>query len=120
MDDMLRTPIIWFAVVVLFPVVHPWGMRFLFRQVQMKWFAISSVAVIGAFYFLSTAHPGLLLRYSGPKDAGGIATIHLAYEWAAVAGLVGWVEKIKKANTLVMVAVSVIGIVVLLLGFWVA
>jgi hypothetical protein len=120
MDDMLRTPLIWIAVLILFPAVHPWGMRFLFRQVQMKWFVVSSIAVIGVLYLISTAHPGLLLRYSGPKDAGGIATIHLAYEWAAVAGLVGWVEKVKKASTVLMAGISVIGIVVLLVGFWVA
>jgi hypothetical protein len=120
MADILKTPIVWVTVLILFPMVHPWAMRFIFRQIQMKWFVVSNIAIVGIIFLISTIHQDLLLRYTGPKDAGGIATIHLAYEWAVVGSLVGWTEKNNKANAVVMTAISVVGLVLLLLGLWVS
>ena len=120
MDELLRTPLIWITVLFIFPAVHPWAMRLIFRQVQLKWFAISNVTMVGSLYLASIVYQDLLLSYSTPKNSGGIATVHLAYEWAAVAGLVGWLENHKETNAIEMTAVSVIGSAILLAGFWVA
>lgn len=120
MDTLIRTPFIMFLVIFIYPAVFPWILQSLLHRYGATTFWMINAVIPASVVLLSQAYPELLLRYVNPRDAGGIRTAHLGYAWLLMSGAVFWIERFKMLKRAALLATSLVGCVVLLLGVWVA
>lgn len=117
---IFRTPVLWIIVGICVPVIFSLAaLRINKKFGSRKLWTFSGLLVTLCFLF-SLIRPNLNLRYNNHLDASGIKTHYLSISLLLMTVCISILSHMNIPKTFVVVVTSIIGVIVLLIGSWIA
>ncbi len=114
--EALPPIIVFIGIPIVYSII---ASRIMVRSGAKKLWEVGVILMLASMVY-SFLNPSTTLRYASPKDAGGIRSIHFLYSFLCMTFVTYFCYRLNIHRAAILSLTVVAGIMVLVIGCWVA